>query len=138
MKRVANVLMMLMVSTTTLAKQELMTPEAIELRIKPVGEVSISGETGAAPQHVAPQALGADTGKKRYDQFCSVCHAQGVAGAPKFGDKAAWAPRIAQGLDTLLKNAISGIRAMPPRGTCMNCSDEELKLTVEYMVDQAK
>ncbi|MFO1258117.1 MAG: cytochrome c5 family protein [Gammaproteobacteria bacterium] len=138
MKRVANVLMMLLVSTTTLAKQELMTPEAIESRIKPVGEVNISGETSVAPQQVAPQAPGPDTGKKRYDQFCSVCHAQGVAGAPKFGDKAAWAPRIAQGLDTLVKNAISGIRAMPPKGTCMSCSDEEMKLTVEYMVDHAK
>ena len=138
MKRVAKVLMMLMVSTTTLAKQELMTPEAIESRIKPVGEVSISGESTAAPQQAVSQALGPDTGKKRYDQFCSVCHAQGVAGAPKFGDKAAWAPRIAQGLDTLLKNAISGIRAMPPHGTCMSCSEEEIKLTVEYMIDHAK
>ena len=138
MKRVISFFVMFLVSSISLAAQESMTPDAIESRLKPVGQVSIAGES-AAPQQVAtPQALSADAGKKRYESSCSVCHAAGVAGAPKFGDKADWAPRIAQGIDTLVKHSIKGIRAMPPRGTCMNCSDEELKLTVEYMVEHAQ
>ena len=57
---------------------------------------------------------------------------------PKIGDKAAWAPRIAQGMDTLLKHATEGLRAMPPKGACMDCSEADLKAAIEYMVSQAK
>lgn len=72
-------------------------------------------------------------GKAIYDQSCKVCHAAGVAGAPKLGDKDAWAPRIAQGADKMLENAINGLNAMPPKGTCMNCSDDDLKAAISYM-----
>ena len=140
MNRIGAGLTLLLVSFSTFSAQEPMTPKAIESRIKQVGEVTIAGEEGAAPAQQAtaePKALGPDAGKKRYNASCSVCHAAGVAGAPKFGDKDAWAPRIAQGMETLIKNAIHGIRAMPPRGTCMNCSDEEIEVTVKYMVDHA-
>ena len=77
-------------------------------------------------------------GKATYDSKCSVCHASGVAGAPKFGDKEAWAPRIAAGMDSLMKSAIEGKNAMPPKGTCMDCSDADLKAAVEYMTAAAK
>jgi len=77
-------------------------------------------------------------GKTTYDTKCAVCHAAGVAGAPKFGDKAAWEPRIATGMDAMLAIAISGKGAMPPKGTCMDCSDDDLKASIQYMVDAAK
>ena len=80
----------------------------------------------------------ADKGKEIYDTKCFTCHANGVAGAPKFGDKAAWEPRIATGMDTLLAVSIKGKGAMPPKGTCMDCSDEDLKATIQYMIDSVK
>ena len=67
-----------------------------------------------------------------------MCHTTGAAGAPKVGDKAAWAPRIAQGVNVLVQHAMSGIRAMPPKGTCATCSDAEIKGAVEYLVSQAR
>lgn len=78
------------------------------------------------------------TGKGLYDAACFVCHSSGVAGAPKFGDKAAWAPYIETGLDAMLQVAISGKGAMPPRGTAMNASDEELRAAILYMVEQVR
>jgi len=78
------------------------------------------------------------SGEEIYKTKCQVCHAAGVAGAPKFGDKAAWAPRIAQGMDTLVQHSITGLNAMPPKGTCMDCTDEQMKAAVEYMVDNSK
>ncbi len=77
-------------------------------------------------------------GKATYDTKCFTCHASGVANAPKFGDKAAWAPRIATGIDAMLAVAIKGKAAMPPKGTCMDCSDDDLKAAIQYMVDAAK
>jgi cytochrome c5 len=61
-----------------------------------------------------------------------------VAGAPKFKDAKAWMAYAEKGIDTLLTNAIQGVKAMPPKGTCMNCSDEELKATIEYMLASSK
>lgn len=91
-----------------------------------------------APAAAAPAAASADAGKQIYDVSCMACHSTGAAGAPKVGDKAAWAPRIAQGVDTLVNHAINGIRAMPPKGTCMTCSDDDLKAAVSYMVGESK
>lgn len=107
--------------------------KAVAENIKPVGEVTV-GE--AAPAAAAsPTARSGETVVK---EVCSMCHATGVAGAPKIGDKAAWAPRIAQGVNVLVQHAMSGIRAMPPKGTCAACSDAEIKGAVEYLVSQAK
>lgn len=77
-------------------------------------------------------------GKAIYDTKCFACHASGVAGAPKLGDKTAWAPRIKQGDAVLLQNATKGLRAMPPKGTCMDCTDGEMKAAISYIVSQAK
>ena len=79
-----------------------------------------------------------DAGVSVYNSKCIICHGSGVAGAPKIGDKAAWAPRIAQGMDTLLANAIKGKNAMPPRGTCTECSDADLQAAIEYMISQSE
>jgi cytochrome c5 len=94
----------------------------------------------AAPKTAAAAAgagAGAGAGEALFKQTCSTCHATGVAGAPKFGDKAAWAPRIAQGIPVLVQNAIKGKNAMPPRGGS-SASDAEMKAAVEYMVNAAK
>jgi cytochrome c5 len=77
-------------------------------------------------------------GAKVYASGCNVCHAAGVAGAPKFGDKAAWGPRLGQGLDTLTASVIKGKGAMPPRGAVANASDAELRAAVEHMVAAVK
>ena len=87
----------------------------------------------------APAAAKADAGTPPalYAQICSACHAVGVAGAPKFGDKAAWAPRIAQGIDALTASVVKGKGAMPPKGGSA-ASDAEIKAVVTYMVNAAK
>ena len=76
-------------------------------------------------------------GEALYKQTCSVCHGAGIAGAPKFGDKAAWAPRVAQGLPTLVQHAIQGKGAMPPKGGS-TASEQDVRAAVEYMVNAAK
>jgi cytochrome c5 len=91
----------------------------------------------AAPATAQPAAAAGNAGEALYKQVCLACHAAGVAGAPKFGDKAAWAPRIAQGLPTLVQNAIKGKNAMPPKGGS-TAPDADVKAAVEYMVNAAK
>lgn len=120
-----------------------MSAEATAERIKPVAQLNTgapivpatSAATAAAP---AAAAGGARSGDDIFHSVCFACHATGAAGAPKFGDKAAWAPRIKQGIDTLLNHAIHGLRAMPPRGTCADCSDDDLKAAIEYMVKNSQ
>ncbi|HQO29833.1 MAG TPA: c-type cytochrome, partial [Accumulibacter sp.] len=69
---------------------------------------------------------------------CNACHGTGAAGAPKAGDKAAWAPRIAAGMPALLESATKGKNAMPPKGGAADLSDAELKAAVEHLVGLAK
>lgn len=88
----------------------------------------------AAP---APAAATAGAGEALYKQACQVCHAAGVAGAPKFGDKAAWAPRLTAGIDALYASAVKGKGAMPPRGGSQ-ASDADLRAAVEFMAAAAK
>ncbi|MDB5913453.1 MAG: cytochrome c, class, partial [Ramlibacter sp.] len=76
-------------------------------------------------------------GQALYQQACFACHGAGVAGAPKLGDKAAWAPRIAQGLPTLYNSALKGKGAMPPKGGSA-APDADVKAAVDYMVGAAK
>lgn len=83
-------------------------------------------------------AITADTGKDVYLDKCAVCHDSGAAGAPKIGDAGAWAERMKSGLDTVVTRAIKGYNSMPPKGTCMTCSDAEIKAAVEYILDQSK
>lgn len=92
-------------------------------------------EAPAAPAKVA--AAGSGAGEALYKQACSACHAAGVAGSPKFGDKAAWAPRIKTGLDAMTAGAIKGKGAMPPKGGSA-ASDADIRSAVEYMVGAAK
>ncbi len=110
----------------------------IEARIKPAGSVCLEGDSSCGGA-VAVAAGGASrSGQAVYDASCAMCHGAGVGGAPKVGDKAAWAPSIAQGKDTLHKNAITGIRAIPPKGTCASCSDDEVMAAVDFMAGKSK
>ena len=98
----------------------------------------------AAPMAAAPAAPAAaapatnDVGEKLYKQACAACHVAGVAGAPKFGNKAAWAPRIATGMDALVASVISGKGIMPAKGGAAGASDADLRAATQYMVDAAK
>ena len=115
--------------------------DALVERISPVGQLvaaDSSGSTGAMTQ-VASVAV---DGKATYATTCAVCHAAGVAGAPKLGDKAAWAARIAQGADTLYQHAISGYQGtvgfMPAKGGNASLADDAVKAAVDHMVKAAQ
>ncbi|HXJ51132.1 MAG TPA: c-type cytochrome [Burkholderiales bacterium] len=92
----------------------------------------------AAPAAESKPAAAAADGKAVYDKVCHVCHAAGVAGAPKLGDKAAWAPRIQQGMTTLVQSVTNGKGAMPPKAGMPSLTDAELRAGVEFMVSQSK
>ncbi len=113
--------------------------EQVAERLAPDGEVTLESDVvTTAPAIDAAAGSEPRSGEEIYNKACTTCHAVGAAGAPKLGDVAAWEPRIAQGMDILYQHTIQGIRAMPPRGLCMDCTDDELKTTVDYMVGQSQ
>ena len=100
-------------------------------------KVAATTTMATAAPIVTPTTVSAAAAPALYTQICSVCHAAGVAGAPKFGDKVAWAPRVAQGIDALTASAIKGKGAMPPKGGSA-ASETEIRTVVTYMVNAAK
>ena len=138
------VLAIILVITATSLTSEVSEykPEAVLIEnIKPVGQVYVAGESEPEPVAMAADAGAAaepKSGEEIYNGSCMACHATGAAGAPKVGDAAAWAPRIAQGMDSLVANATNGLNAMPPKGLCMSCSEADLQAAVEYMVSQSQ
>jgi cytochrome c5 len=104
--------------------------------IKPVGQVNV-GTVPAVATAKPAAAAGPRTGKEIVASHCGACHGTGVAGAPKIGDSAAWGPRAKQGIATLLSHATHGFKAMPPKGTCGDCSEQELKNAIEYMLSKS-
>lgn len=128
----------------------LMQAEAHD-RIKPFGQVAVAGADNSAvaiqalpaPAAEVPVAAAASAdGKSTYETVCAVCHGAGIAGAPRVGDKAAWAPRIAQGMPTLEKHAIGGFQGksgvMPAKGGRAELSDELIRATVAHMVELSR
>lgn len=111
--------------------------QSIVMRIKPDAKVTIEGGASGGVAQAASTTV-ADVGQKIYEEVCKMCHETGLAGSPKLGNKADWAPRISQGIDTLIKHAIQGIKAMPPKGGCSTCSDDDIKKAVEYMLNKSK
>ncbi len=87
---------------------------------------------------LATSAVTVADGAATYKDACAVCHTAGIAGAPKLGDKAAWAPRIATGMDAMYGVALKGKGAMPAKGGRSDLSDDAVKAVVDYMVAQAK
>ena len=90
------------------------------------------------PAAESKPAAGSAEGKVVYDKICFACHAQGLAGAPKLGDKEAWGPRIKQGMSTLVQSVSQGKGAMPPKAGSPSLTDAELRAGVDYMVSQSK
>jgi cytochrome c5 len=115
--------------------------QEIAARISPVAKVAVAGQDNSAlvPAEATPAVAAEDLpGETVYNQACVACHGAGIAGAPKFGDKAAWGPRIAQGADTLHKHAIEGFQGkaglMPPKGGRTDLSDQSVINAVDYIV----
>lgn len=90
------------------------------------------------PAATAAPAAAGGAAPALYTTACAVCHGAGIAGAPKLGDKAAWAPRIAKGEPTLIQNAIKGIGAMPPKGGAVDASEADIKAVVDHMIAAAR
>jgi cytochrome c5 len=122
------VLVVQLVIGTPSADPNAMTPESVAARLQPVGKVEVSAPA-AAP--------GARSGEDIYKSVCTACHQTGVAGAPKVGDKAAWGPRIATGLSTLIAVATKGKGAMPPKGGAADLTPEELTRAIVFMTNQS-
>ena len=109
--------------------------QQVAARIAPAGHVSMAGQV------VTMASAGAESARAGGDIYagnCVACHSSGVAGAPIMGDVAAWSARLEQGLETVYINAINGIRGMPMRGTCMDCSDDEVKAAVDHILEGSK
>ena len=149
-----------LVMATTVAKAQ----QAIEDNIRPVARVCLEGQpcvgslagtyaatvvaTPAASAVQIPEAAAAERvvevaaaesafdAAAKYQMTCFACHSTGAAGAPVTGDSEAWAERMDKGMEAVMANAINGINAMPAKGMCMDCSDDDLVRLVEYMLDQ--
>jgi cytochrome c5 len=121
---------------------QLNTGAVVEVAAPAAAAVTAPAESVATPAEsvatTAPAAPAGRSGDAVYTAHCFMCHGTGAAGAPKLGDAAAWAPRVATGMDALMNSALSGKNAMPPRGLCGTCSDDELKGAIEYMVNNSK
>lgn len=119
-----------------------MSDHNVNERLKPVHSVYVEGDDVPQVANAAPAVAGGASATRTPDQiyntYCMACHTTGAAGAPKIGDAAEWANRTAKGIDTVHANAINGINAMPAKGTCADCSDEEIIATVDYMIEQSQ
>jgi cytochrome c5 len=130
MKKITVAVAMLSFAVFAQTPAEDKSLEELKARIAPVGQVYLAGS-----EPVVAKPTGPRTGEQVYQASCFACHATGALDAPKKGDAAGWKPRLAQGMETLHKHAIDGIRAMPPRGTCGDCSDDEILLAIKFMTE---
>ena len=112
--------------------------QAVEKRIKPSGSVYTEGDDVPVSKPAVAASTKLRTAEELYNTKCSACHATDAIGAPMLGNPASWTDRIAKGEETLITNAIKGFNAMPPKGTCGDCSDDEIKITVQYMVAKSQ
>lgn len=156
------VIALLMLPFAALMASSTMAQSSTADIIAPVGQVCLAGEPcvgqpasgastatassatsapapAAAPAADTPAAAPAETDfdvAAAYNQSCMACHTTGAAGAPKIGDAAAWETRLEKGMDAVMNNVLNGINAMPARGLCMSCSDDQLAALVDYMISQ--
>lgn len=110
----------------------------LEERIKPAGQVCMEGDSSCGSASASSSGGSGKSAEEIYNTSCMACHTTGAAGAPKIGDAAAWDERLGKGIEEVYANAINGINGMPPKGTCMSCSDEEIEATVDYIVENSK
>ena len=137
---------LLMVFAVGCSEQKSQAPEQSKVTETPAPEAAQPepAQPASEPEPVAkapePAAAAPDTqtaavdGEAVYQKACKTCHDAGIANAPKLGDKDAWAPRIAKGNDAMFESVKNGLNAMPPKGACMSCSEDELRSAMEYMV----
>ena len=121
---------------TTIGLEASEAEKAIEKRIAPVGQVCVEGQDCA--QEVSLVSSNPDVirnGEEIYEAACTTCHAIGLAGAPLFGNKVIWGERANKDLAVLVETVTNGLGGMPPMGMCMDCSQEELTNSVQYMLD---
>ncbi len=138
--------------------------DSIEDNIRPVGQVCLAGQScvGSTVGRVAVQmpataphaepaaapvtavveaaleepAVAAFDAESTYQMSCFACHGTGAAGAPILGDQAVWSERLEKGMDAVMANVTNGLNAMPAKGLCMTCSDDDLRALVDYMTSQ--
>lgn len=118
--------------------------QQIQQRISPVGNVHVQEPVQPinvippVPQISATVVAKKNPGQAIYEQYCVICHRDGVAGAPRFHENVDWSPRLAKkNIDFLTATAIKGLNAMPAKGTCQECSDADIKAAIEYMVPRS-
>lgn len=109
--------------------------QAMLERLVPDGQLAIAGELVPLESDSGGDSR---SGEDIYNSKCTTCHTSGAAGAPILGKAGDWTERVSKGIDVLYANAISGFKGMPPKGLCFDCSDEELKASVDYMIDNSK
>lgn len=114
--------------------------DAIAERIRPAGESCLAGDASCAGPAAAAAGGAARSGEEVYNSACLACHTTGAGGAPMLGDAAAWADRIAKGMDALYASGLNGVAgtSMMAKGGCMNCSDEEVNAAVDFMVERSQ
>jgi len=140
--------------------------QSIEYNVRPAGQVCLAGQpcvgstagrtspatsaglaSAAAPITVVTEEVAelvieavdevvAFDVESTYQMSCFACHGTGAAGAPLLGDAGAWSERMAKGMDAVMLNVVNGVNAMPPKGLCMTCSDDNLRTLVNYMISQ--
>ncbi len=118
-----------------------LSKKSTDERIKPAHKVYVKGDK--IPQVAnelpkPPKPAGPRSGEDIYNTYCSACHNAGIAGAPKMGDVAAWSDRMTEGLEHIYAEAINGVGAMPAMGTCSDCSEDDIKKTVDYILANSK
>ncbi|MDP1603111.1 MAG: c-type cytochrome [Legionella sp.] len=111
-------------------------------RIQPVGSVRLDGQSDKSVSDPAVEkaepTVKKERGQEIYDTYCAVCHRDGVAGAPKFHNETEWKPRLAEKkIEGLTLTAIKGINAMPAKGTCGECNENDIKLAIQYMLPKS-
>lgn len=111
--------------------------DQIRERLAPIGAICRAGDD-CGQTVAAATSSGPMSGQEVYDTFCFACHLVGVSGAPKLGDAGDWEPRLAQGMDTLWDHTKNGINLMPAGGSCVSCSDDELRDAMDYMVSSVE
>ena len=115
--------------------------DQIRARIQPHGEVCVIGDPCAAGISIGAAAGGAAKDPMTvYQTYCFACHGTGANNAPVLGNAEQWAPRIAKGIDVLYESAINGFNngLMPPKGLCMDCTNEEIQATVDHIVAESQ
>lgn len=115
--------------------------QQIQQRIQAVGKVHVQGINDTSLAEIKTKTTATikkDPGQDTYEHFCIVCHRDGLAGAPKFQDANDWKLRMSgKKIEDLIGVSIKGLNAMPPKGTCSECSDDDLKAAIQYMLPKS-